>query len=197
MKNPKIIIAVSLILIGIAITLTILGPRGLQTSRYRRREYIPKLFRNTPKIITVTGMDFPQGGEIPPTYTCDGINVNPGIKWNNLPENTASLAILIYDVDSPYDYFIHWMIVNIPPATTQIPSGYEITKAIPGRNDFGSIGYGGPCPPAGEQHKYIVIVIALNNKIDLKPGFSFEDFYNTIKNHIIAYGETYFYYSRT
>jgi len=196
MKNRKVIIAVPIILIGIAITLVILGPLWPQTSKYRRREYIPKLFENTPKLIIVNGVDFPDGGDIPLIYTCDGINVNPGIRWSNVPENTASLAILIYDVDSPHDYFIHWMIVNIPPATTEIPSGYEITKAVPGRNDFGGIGYGGPCPPAGERHKYIVIVIALNSEINLKRGFSFEDFYNNIKGHIIGYGETYFYYTR-
>lgn len=196
MKNLKTIIAISLILVAIIITLIMLTHWGLQTNKYRRREYIPRLFENTPKIITVNGVDFPDGGAIPSIYTCDKANINPGIKWSGVPENTASIAILIYDVDSPHDYFIHWMIVNIPPSATGIPSGYGITTAVPGRNDFGGVGYGGPCPPSGERHKYIVVVIALDIKLDLNSGFTFENFYDEAKGHVIGYGETYFYYSR-
>ncbi len=46
--------------------------------------------------------------------------------------------------------------------------------AVQGRTDFGTAGYGGPCPPAGgKPHRYIFTVYALKiDKLDVPAGSS-------------------------
>lgn len=196
MKRKHIIYAfiVIIFLVVLGIYLANINPGGKK--RYVRGEYIERLLSNSQAEINVMGLDFKEGSIISSVYTCDGKNVNPGFKWSNVPDNTKSIAIIIYDIDAPKDYFIHWMIVNIPPLTPMIPSNFQATNEAQGRNDFGMIGYGGPCPPPGSKHKYLVTVIALDIELTLNNGFSFEEFYDSVNGHILAYGQTYFYYQR-
>jgi Raf kinase inhibitor-like YbhB/YbcL family protein len=63
-----------------------------------------------------------------------------------------------------------------PPASTRelpenIPKDQELKNRAPqGRNDFGKIGYGGPCPPPGRPHRYFFKLYALDAKLNLKVG---------------------------
>lgn len=105
---------------------------------------------------------FANGEKIPSIYTCDGENLPPEITINGSPPaKTKSLALIVDDPDSPSGIFTHWILYNIPPNTTKINSKDLPKEAFQGINDFGQIGYGGPCPPSGT-HRYYFKLYALD-----------------------------------
>jgi Raf kinase inhibitor-like YbhB/YbcL family protein len=77
------------------------------------------------------------------------------------------------DIDAPGGTFLHWGLAGIPPRTTSIAAGAAVpTGAVAARNDFAKVGYGGPCPPAGSPHRYVITLLALPARSGLRPGFS-------------------------
>ncbi|HEY9045852.1 MAG TPA: YbhB/YbcL family Raf kinase inhibitor-like protein [Ohtaekwangia sp.] len=108
-------------------------------------------------------------------FGCSGENVSPQLSWEHAPKETQYFAVTIYDKDAPTGSgFWHWLIFNIPANVNELKSNAgDITKAIApagavqSLTDFGKQGYGGPCPPAGPIHEYLITVYALKNKIDL------------------------------
>ncbi len=104
-------------------------------------------------------------------FGCTGNNISPSLSWSGAPAATKSFAVTIYDPDAPTGSgFWHWVVFNIPPATTSLPKGAgDIKKklmpkgAIQSRTDFGADGYGGPCPPTGDKpHHYQITVFAVD-----------------------------------
>jgi Raf kinase inhibitor-like YbhB/YbcL family protein len=63
-----------------------------------------------------------------------------------------------------------------PPATPRaLPQNFPKKEqsadgSRQGRNDFGEISYGGPCPPPGKLHRYFFKLYALDAKLNLSPG---------------------------
>lgn len=106
---------------------------------------------------------------IPATYTCDGDNRNPPLEFVDVPSDAKSLALIVHDPDAPGGDFVHWLIWNIPIETEEIAEGSVPTGAVEGITDFGTIGYGGPCPPAG-MHRYVFELYALRNPVNLSAG---------------------------
>ncbi len=144
---------------------------------------------------------FEDGGFIPAKYTCDGEDVNPPLRMSNLSENAKSLAIVVEDPDAPGGVFTHWIAWNIPPVG-EIPEGIpkeaklsEPLKIVQGKNDFGRIGYNGPCPPGGVHHYYFKVYV-LDTELKLKPGATKEELLKAMKGHVIQYGELVGLYSR-
>ncbi|MGB9634938.1 MAG: YbhB/YbcL family Raf kinase inhibitor-like protein, partial [Candidatus Micrarchaeia archaeon] len=113
---------------------------------------------------------FDNNGIIPEKYTCEGIDVNPPLHIDSIPDGTESIAIIVDDPDAPLGTFTHWIAWNIPPALTDIPE--NATLDYEGTNDFGSVGYGGPCPPRNSQHTYYFKVYALNTSLTIGNGTS-------------------------
>lgn len=112
---------------------------------------------------------FGEGDLIPRKHTCDGGDVSPRLEWEGLPSGTKSLALIMYDPDAPGGTFIHWVLYNIPSSLSYIPEGVQKeAELVPGLghqgvNDFGRVGYGGPCPPRGHgAHRYYFALHALN-----------------------------------
>jgi len=147
---------------------------------------------------------WPNGGQIPIEYTCDGINRSPRLKIANLPEGTKSLAIIVSDPDAPMGTFIHWVAWNITPTDT-IPSGIPKQamvsvgkfRMMQGINDFGRVGYDGPCPPKGHGiHHYHFKVYALNAELDLKGNITADILKKYIDKHKLAETEVVGIYSR-
>ena len=102
---------------------------------------------------------------------CNGQNISPALDWANAPAGTKSFAVTAYDPDAPTGSgWWHWVMYNIPATTTSLPAGAGGGRNAPrgsvqGNTDFGSKGYGGPCPPAGDRpHHYHFKVFAL--KVD-------------------------------
>ena len=103
-------------------------------------------------------------------FGCTGGNISPELNWSNAPAGTKSFAVTMYDPDAPTGSgWWHWLIFDIDPTVTELKSNAgNLTQNLAPRNtiqsitDFGSIGYGGPCPPEGSgAHRYIITVYAL------------------------------------
>jgi len=103
-------------------------------------------------------------------FGCDGKNISPELHWTNAPLGTKSFAVTVYDPDAPTGSgWWHWVVFNIPVATTSLPSDFGNTaqeqspSAIQSITDYGSAGFGGACPPKGDRaHRYVFTVYALS-----------------------------------
>jgi Raf kinase inhibitor-like YbhB/YbcL family protein len=108
---------------------------------------------------------------------CNGQNISPALEWSDAPAGTKSFAVTAYDPDAPTGSgWWHWVMYNIPANVTSLPAGAGNGRNAPkgsveGPTDFGTKGYGGPCPPVGDKpHHYQFTVFALKvDKLDL-PG---------------------------
>jgi len=120
--------------------------------------------------MNLTSPDFKERISIEQVYpACGGKNISPELFWSNFPKETKSFAITMYDPDAPTDHgWWHWIVVNIPVNITHFPkdAGNPISEyfdlGFQTINDYGEIGYGGPCPPPGPAHRYIITVYALD-----------------------------------
>jgi Raf kinase inhibitor-like YbhB/YbcL family protein len=136
---------------------------------------------------------FEDGELIPSKYTCDGKNISPPLKWENIPEETQSIAIICDDPDAPMGIWVHWIIFNLPPETSRLEENFPDDETFPdgtrqGINDFGAVGYGGPCPPAGS-HRYFFKIYALDMLVSLVTVVDKQTLLETIDGHIIAHGQ--------
>lgn len=109
---------------------------------------------------------------MPDRYTCDGEDVNPPLTISGVPPEAASLALIVDDPDSvtPTGGWVHWLVWNIDPQACEIGENNVPQGAIQGRNNFGLVRWGGPCPPEGAFHNYRFQVYALKEKINLPEG---------------------------
>jgi Raf kinase inhibitor-like YbhB/YbcL family protein len=110
------------------------------------------------------------------SFGCTGGNVSPELTWSNVPAGTKSFALLAHDPDAPTGSgWWHWVVYNIPSDVTSLPAGAGDPKknlmppgVVQGRTDYGTAGYGGPCPPPGTPHRYYFRLFALKvQKLDL------------------------------
>ncbi len=108
---------------------------------------------------------FQNNGSIPSKYTCDGANVNPPLKIENVPAGTKSLALIVDDPDAPRGIWVHWVVWNIDPKIGEIRENTVPKGSIQGVNDFEKHDYGGPCPPSGT-HRYFFKVYALDTLLN-------------------------------
>lgn len=113
---------------------------------------------STPARIQVSSPAIAPGGRIPRTFTCDGLNVSPPLRWSKVPGQAQDLTLVMRDPDA--HNFIHWRLTGIRPQTRAIAPGQAPPGATAGRNGFGKLGYGGPCPPRGTTHRYVIEVSA-------------------------------------
>jgi hypothetical protein len=115
-------------------------------------------------VFTVRSSAVAEGGAIPTQYTCDGANSALPVSWSDVPTGTAELALVMDDPDARG--FVHWVVVGIPADATAAGGAPLPADAREGRNDFGKVGYGGPCPPSGT-HRYTVTVYALSKALSV------------------------------
>jgi hypothetical protein len=123
---------------------------------------------------------------IPAKYSCEGKNINPLLKIENVPAGTNSLTLIVDDPDAPLGTFTHWVLFNIPPQTRQIGENETPPESLQGKNSAGSSKYTGPCPPPGKIHHYHFKLFALDAILDLKEGVGKVDVEKSIRNHILA-----------
>jgi Raf kinase inhibitor-like YbhB/YbcL family protein len=113
-------------------------------------------------------------------FGCSGKNMSPALHWRGAPADAKSFALTMYDPDAPTGSgWWHWVVYNLPAGTTDLAAGAGAAagKLLPagtmqGPTDFGTPGYGGPCPPAGDKpHRYQFTVYALKtDKLDIPAG---------------------------
>ena len=129
---------------------------------------------------------------IPVKYTCDGDDVSPTLRWFDPPPNVKSFALIMEDPDAPMGTFTHWILYNIPPNLSELPENIPKKPEVQGIgmqgvNDFGRVGYGGPCPPRTHTpHRYYFRLYALDTMLSLKPGAGLNEVRRTMSGHIIA-----------
>ena len=128
---------------------------------------------------------FESNGQIPSKYTCDGANVNPPIKIEEVPNGTKSFALVFDDVDAPRGSYVHWMVWNIDPGTREIRENSVPEGSVQGLNDFKTNNYGGPCPPR-RAHRYVFKIHALDAPLNLNPNSTKADLEKAMKPHVIA-----------
>ena len=150
--------------------------------------------------MVLTSTAFEEGEMIPKKYTCDGSNISPPIRWDSVPPQAKSLALIADDPDAPMGTWVHWVIFNIPPSLSGLPESIPPKDSLPngslqGKNDFRNSGYGGPCPPGGT-HRYFFKLYALDIMLQLKPGCTRADLLKAMQGHIVAEGQLMGRYSR-
>ncbi|MGB8327290.1 MAG: YbhB/YbcL family Raf kinase inhibitor-like protein [Steroidobacteraceae bacterium] len=121
-------------------------------------------------MFTISSLEFAPNGSIPATYTSDGDDVSPPLRWSAVPVAAKSLALIVDDPDAPdprapQTTWVHWVLYNLPVGTAALPAD-ATSQGLPagtreGLNDWKRSGYGGPSPPVG-RHRYFFKLYALD-----------------------------------
>jgi Raf kinase inhibitor-like YbhB/YbcL family protein len=139
----------------------------------------------------LTSTAFEEGQHIPLDHTADGKDLSPTLKWTDPPEGTRSFALICEDPDAPRGMFTHWLVYNLPVASREMSEGITHSEGYPngtlqGTNDFGKLGWNGPSPPAGQSHRYVFILYALDRMLDLPASAHRKELLHALKGHILA-----------
>ncbi len=137
---------------------------------------------------------FGDGGGIPAKYTCDGADVNPPLRISGVPSAAKSVALIVDDPDAPAGTWVHWVVWNIRPETSEIPE--NSVPGLEGKNDFRRTGWGGPCPPSGT-HRYFFKLYALDTALTLGPSSAKADLVAAMRGHVLAQAQLVGTYRRT
>ena len=138
--------------------------------------------------LTLTSSAFSNGEKIPRKYGYKNENKNPPLKISGIPDNAKSLALIMDDPDAMKPagkIWVHWLLWNIEPFTTEIRENSIPSGAVEGKTDFGEVGYGGPAPP-DQEHTYVFKLYALDSKLDLGKGATKKELESAMQGHIIA-----------
>ncbi len=139
---------------------------------------------------------FEVNGMVPSRYTCDGDDINPPLNIEGVPPEAKSLVLIMDDPSSSFGNFLHWMLWDVDPKTTEISEGASSIRAIQGVNDFGNVGYGGPCPSYG-RHRYEFRLYALDTMLNLDRLIKRDDIETAIAGHIYSETELTCFYERS
>lgn len=139
----------------------------------------------------LTSPDFKENTPIPKECTCEGADESPALVISGAPEKAKSLALIVEDPDAPQGTFIHWVLFNFPAARPALEKNQRHSKTLEngaqqGVNDFGGIGYGGPCPPSGTHH-YFFKLYALDTDLNIpEEKVTKERLLQEMKGHVLA-----------
>lgn len=137
---------------------------------------------------------FEHGATIPVVHTCDGDDLSPDLHWEGEPDGTVTFALIMEDPDAPAGTFTHWIVYNIPADVHHLEKITPIQKnlengAMQGKNDFGKVGYRGPCPPRTEEHEYWFRLFALKKKLPPESANTARELYEGINGLILGRAE--------
>lgn len=149
--------------------------------------------------IEITSSAFGQGQPIPSKHACTGDpasslkDVSPELSWGKPPAGTQSFALIMDDPDAPGGTWVHWVLFNIPAAARGLPESVPVnvtlaSGGVSGKNSWGRLGYGGPCPPSGT-HRYFFKLYALDEMLGISEGASKGELEKAMVGHILAQGE--------
>jgi Raf kinase inhibitor-like YbhB/YbcL family protein len=130
-----------------------------------------------------------------------GGDISPQLSWSRPVPGTKSFAVIAFDVTAS---FTHWGIYNIASDATGLPANAGAPGSMFGQqitNDFGLVGYDGPCPPAGLVHTYVFTVYALDTKLRLPSSTTFpanaETLFRGLIGHVLNSASIAGFYSST
>lgn len=138
---------------------------------------------------------FDEAGQIPKRHACEGEDISPAFQWSDVPEGTRAFALICEDPDAPFGTFVHWTIYNLPANATglpeDVPKRAELESgARQGKNSFGRVGYGGPCPPNGPFHRYYFTLHALSEPLPLPAKAGARPFRAAVERRSLASART-------
>lgn len=138
----------------------------------------------------ISSKAFDNGALIPVKYTCDGDDISPELSWQNPPDNTKSLALIMDDPDAPGGTWVHWVLFNIPSDVRGLKENIAQLPdhAISGKNSWNRQGYGGPCPP-DKMHRYFFKLYALDTTLDLSADTDKSALEKAMQGHILGTAE--------
>lgn len=145
--------------------------------------------------IHLTTDSIDERGFFDPRYTCDLDNSSPELRWTDPPAETAGFAVVMEDHQNPTAIFAHWVIYNIPKNIRHLPAGIPPQETLPngirqGLNDFGKLGYAGPCPPMRDgAHPYVFKIFALRMLPELPNRSNRAQLLAGIMPHIVTSAE--------
>ncbi len=138
--------------------------------------------------MTIESPAFTDESPIPVRFTCDGDDVSPRLDIRNIPQGAVTLVLIVDDPDAPVGTWDHWVEYDIG-----IPEGGAVGFAegaavlgIKGVNSWNRTGYGGPCPPQGENHRYFFAVYALDDRLSLPEGVDSAGVRAAMEGHVIG-----------
>jgi len=139
----------------------------------------------------ISSPSFRDGESLPLDITCGGPGLSPKLDWKGIPETTKSLAVVCDDPDAPRGTWTHWVIYSLPPSGSGLESGLPPAATLPGgvlqgTNDYGKVGYDGPCPPPGKPHRYYYRLYALDILLELPSGARRAELQTAMRGHILA-----------
>ena len=150
----------------------------------------------------LTSTGFSDGQRIPKRYTCEGEDLSPPLAWSGAPPATRSFLLACDDPDAPAGTWHHWCIFGLPATATDLKKGLArrphldaMRQAV---NDFGEVGYRGPCPPRGHgTHHYHFRLSALDvEQLSVKEQAKCKDVEAVARSHVIGTAELVGTYSR-
>ena len=135
----------------------------------------------------LTSSAFQHNSVMPSEFTCDGENIHPSLSISGVPANAKSLVLIVDDPDAPVGTWDHWIVFNIDPLIKEIKQN-EQPQGVAGKNSWGKVGYGGPCPPSGT-HRYFFKLYALDTTLSLPEGSAKNQVESAMQSHILAKSE--------
>ncbi len=134
---------------------------------------------------------FADGDTIPVRHTCDGEDISPPLSVGGVPSEAESLALIVDDPDAPAGTWVHWVLYGLTAEVGELPQGVPadaevLDGALQGENDFGDLGWGGPCPPPGEEHRYVFRLYALDGTPDMESGVTKEELLEAVEPMVVG-----------
>ncbi len=140
---------------------------------------------------------FDEGDPIPVRFSCDGQNISPELEIASPPIGTITLAMIVDDPDAPVGIWDHWVEYDIvvEPGDQLWPEDAG-RLGVQGINSWNLSGYGGPCPPQGENHRYFFTVFALDAELLIPEGVDSDALRMAMEGHILGEAQLMGTYSR-
>jgi len=142
--------------------------------------------------LQLTSSAFAGGAPIPARHTCNGQDLSPPLGWSGVPAAAKSLALICEDPDAPGGTFYHWGLCDFPANLVSLGEGASLPEgAKTVRNDFGSAGYRGPCPPKGHGiHHYHFRLFALSvPHLTVLSSAGCKELLAALRSHVLASAE--------
>jgi len=119
-----------------------------------------------------------EGAQLDTRFACAN-GISPSLTFQNVASDVVTLALSL--VDETANNSVQWIMANIELTQTIVAEGAVPTGVIEATNSLGTIGFGAPCPPAGETHTYRLTGYGLSQQLELENGVDSETLMQAIE----------------